>query len=288
MNGCKSEFSLEHLTLRHNNPHLFVTSQWQKQCSGSLIYVVYRWAVAIYFIITLILCYAEDWDKPFSYQVKFFLYFTNWAYIISAFQAIVVADLTTRVYRRLRKKSRLNAVNLKCYKLYWLSNFLSTDIAFLVTIWYWGFIYNPKLDVLNLANIFRHATNSVVTMVDLYVVAHPVRLLHGIYTAVFLVIYGLFTAAYYVCGGRDKNGYPYMYKFLDWRKPWCTFGICMGFVVVVNMLHSVVWLLYQLRKWIHLKYCTPEEDDTHGRNATEDDAEGKLLNSKVNFNLKVV
>ncbi|KAJ3656191.1 hypothetical protein Zmor_015287 [Zophobas morio] len=287
MNTSKNEFSLEHFTLRHIKPHIFVISQWQNQCSGSFIYVVYRWTVAMFFVITLFLSYMENWNKPASHQAMFFIYFTNWAYIMSTFQAIVIAILTTCVYRRLVKNSRLSSVNLTCYQLYWLNNIVSTDVAFLVTILYWTFIYDPKVDVLSLANICSHATNSVVTMVDLFVVAHPVRLLHGFYPGVFLIIYGLFSAVYYVCGGRDKNGYIYIYNFLDWRKPWCTFGICMGLVVIVNILHSIVWLLYQLRKWIHLKYCTPEEDDTHGRNAIEDEDAGKFLNHKVNVNLNL-
>ncbi|KAJ3656189.1 hypothetical protein Zmor_015285 [Zophobas morio] len=276
MNAFKSEFSLEHLTLRHKNPYIFVTSEWQKE--SSFIYVVYRWAVAIFFVITLFLCFIEDWNEPVSFQVKFLLYFTNWAYIISTFQAVVIADLTTKVFRRLCKKSRSN---LKCYQVYWLSNILSTDIAFLVTIWYWTFIYNPKVDVLSLANIFKHALNSVVAMVDLFIVAHPVRLLHGIYSAVFLVVYGLFSAAYYVCGGLGKNGYTYMYTFLDWRKPWCTFGICMGLVVIVNILHSVVWLLYQLRKWIRSKYFSTEED-RHLINTIKYVDKRKLFKNKIN------
>jgi hypothetical protein len=53
-------------------------------------------------------------------------------------------------------------------------------------------------------NFFVHANNSVLMMIDLFVVAHPIRLLHCCYPIVFGICYAVFSVIYYAAGGISK------------------------------------------------------------------------------------
>ena len=66
----------------------------------------------------------------------------------------------------------------------------------------------------------------------------------------------LFSAIYYLAGGTDQDGNPYIYSVLDWRDPGAAiltiFESIVGFAVVYPILYS----FYRLRKFIYDE-CTP-------------------------------
>lgn len=59
-------------------------------------------------------------------------------------------------------------------------------------------------------NIFVHGINSVLMMADLFVVAHPVRLLHCYWPFSFAMFYIVFNIIYYLAGGTDKYVQVYL------------------------------------------------------------------------------
>lgn len=53
-------------------------------------------------------------------------------------------------------------------------------------------------------NLIVHAFNSIAMLLDLWIVAHPVRLLHCGWTILFGLCYVIFSAIYYLAGGTAK------------------------------------------------------------------------------------
>ena len=104
-----------------------------------------------------------------------------------------------------------------------------------------------RLDALNL---MFHAFNSVFMVIDLFLVAHPFRLLHCYWPFLISVCYVLFSYIYYESGGTDRNDRPFVYPLLDWRLPKRTAISSVFGLVFVLTVHCVAWLLFLIRMWI--------------------------------------
>jgi hypothetical protein len=104
-----------------------------------------------------------------------------------------------------------------------------------------------KLDALNL---MVHAFNSVFMVTDLFLVAHPFRLLHCYWPFLITVCYVVFSFIYYESGGTDRYDRPFVYPLLDWRLPKRTAASSVFGLVFVLTVHCVAWFLFLIRKWI--------------------------------------
>ncbi|KAI8438784.1 hypothetical protein MSG28_011168, partial [Choristoneura fumiferana] len=113
--------------------------------------------------------------------MKWFIYFTNWGFVVIALQC----GLALAVVHRYRAER----------------------------------IFNLQLHEINALNLLVHGGNSVVMVVELAVTSHPVRAAHALYAASAGLAYGLFSALYWAAGGTDRLGLAYIYPTLDWNKP---------------------------------------------------------------------
>jgi hypothetical protein len=104
-----------------------------------------------------------------------------------------------------------------------------------------------RLDALNL---MVHAFNSVFMVIDLFLVAHPFRLLHCYWPFLITVCYVVFSYIYYESGGTDRYDRHFVYPLLDWRVPKKTAASSVFGLVFVLMVHCVAWFLFLIRKWI--------------------------------------
>jgi hypothetical protein len=140
----KKQFSLQQLSLQHDTPIVFVISQWQKEKKPSIFYLVYRWAVAILFFVTLVISIIDLKHPNSPDKAKWLIYLTNWGYTICTLQALLGALILSVcvLAPRLRSKPNLEASTLKAYKLYWVTYVVATDIAFGITALYWSLIYD--------------------------------------------------------------------------------------------------------------------------------------------------
>lgn len=106
-----------------------------------------------------------------------------------------------------------------------------------------------KLDILNL---MIHAFNSVLMVTDLFLAAHPFRLLHCYWPLLVTVCYIVFSYIYYEFGGTDRQDRPVVYSLLDWRLPIkAAISSVFGLLVTLSA-HCVTWFLFLIRKWIAL------------------------------------
>lgn len=65
------------------------------------------------------------------------------------------------------------------------------------------FLLISALQPVDVINVTTHVLNSVVSLFDFLLVAHPYRLLHFYWTLIYGLAYVLFTVIYYLAGGTD-------------------------------------------------------------------------------------
>lgn len=101
-----------------------------------------------------------------------------------------------------------------------------------------------------------HLLNSIYVILDAFVTATPVRLVHVIYNAIVGTTYLVFTVVYWAAGGVNMYGKPYIYSVLDWSKPDKAAPIAVGAVVVgIPVTHVLLWGLYMARLALHRTAC---------------------------------
>lgn len=104
-----------------------------------------------------------------------------------------------------------------------------------------------RLDALNL---MVHAFNSVFMLTDLFLVAHPFRLLHCYWPFLITACYVVFSYIYHESGGTDRHERPFVYALLDWRLPKRTAASSVFGLVFVLTVHTATWFLFLIRKRI--------------------------------------
>ena len=79
-------------------------------------------------------------------------------------------------------------------KVSWFLSELSTVFSICVSTAYWSKGYQGE--VIDLDNILKHIMNTVMVLMDLFIVKHPHRFSHFIYSLIFGSNYVFFNFAY--------------------------------------------------------------------------------------------
>ncbi|XP_018322706.1 protein rolling stone [Agrilus planipennis] len=245
----RKQFTKENFLLSHPDPHVFFKSQWQQTYGPSIIYLGLRWTIALFFLIVWILSII------FS-QGKWTIYLTDWGLTVCTFQALLSAMMVTvwvitYANKDFNIEQYKKPLYLMPYKIYWAANTIATDLAFLISIVYWSLLYDSNdLDTMN---VMIHAMNSVLMLLDLMVVAHPVRIVHFYLPVFFGIVYLVFSLIYWSAGGTDRYGCSYIYTILDWNKPGQTSAFCIGVLFFYLILHLFSFGVYSLRMFLFKK-----------------------------------
>ncbi|CAH0592661.1 unnamed protein product [Chrysodeixis includens] len=262
MLGRMWQASRRALNLEHSPAHQFACSQWQSSPHPSTPYLVYRWLVFLSVVSIGVASFAcqrlprlYDGPKVELNYMKWFIYFTNWGYLLIALQA----GLALAVAHRYRAQ-KLNSLNLRfaaceedeipiplgrrartplLCRAYWLAHVIATDLAFVISLVYWALVHDPKIHEVNALNVLVHGGNSVLMLCELAVTAHPIRAAHALYSAGAGLAYGVFSAFYWAVGGTDRIGLPAIYPALDWNKPGSAFGFVSLCAVVMVFAHAL-------------------------------------------------
>ena len=110
------------------------------------------------------------------------------------------------------------------------------------------------------ANFIKHLIVGIMAVVDLFLTAIPIRILHFIYSVILGVVWFIFSGIYFAAGGTSYYGNRYIYKFLNYGEN-VSFAVSMGFVVtfiIIPVIHSFVYCLYHLREgllYLARKHC---------------------------------
>ncbi|KAL0901312.1 hypothetical protein ABMA27_006597 [Loxostege sticticalis] len=258
------------LHLDHAPAHHFACCQWQSSLAPCTSYLVYRWLLFITVVSTGIASFVcqrlpprYEGPKVELNYFKWFIYFTNWGFLMIALQA----GLALAVVHRYRSQKtfinpcedddalmpRRSRTPLLC-RAYWLAQNVATDLAFVITLIYWTLVHDPKIHDINALNLLVHGGNSLAMICEILVTAHPIRAAHALYGVGAGIAYGLFSAVYWACGGTDRFGMPAIYPALDWNKPGSAFGFVALCAVVLLLAHAFATCLALLRARVAARF----------------------------------
>ncbi|CAH0405232.1 unnamed protein product [Chilo suppressalis] len=104
--------------------------------------------------------------------------------------------------------------------IYWFIYNITVCLALMISALYWILLYDPEKQETRRMfwlDVATHGFNSCVAVAELLLSRTPLRFLHFYQPFSVAVWYAAFTAIYYVAGGTDAKGEPYIYTVLDWR-----------------------------------------------------------------------
>ncbi|XP_071944783.1 protein rolling stone-like [Antedon mediterranea] len=266
-------FSCKLLKFNSDNKRLFVTSQFS--ALNPHIFNIWRLIITLYFV------GFNAWYIPSSvtdFGGSFFIYLTNWTFIVVTCY-LLVASYNSGVYyyfvfRRREDNSLLvpepsEEIQLPFkYKLQWFLFYISVNFSIIVTVVYWAALYSADSDSLFI-DLNVHTLTSLVGVVETFLSATPVRLIHVAYPLCYGSIYLFFTVIYWAAGGTDSAGNPYIYPIIDYENnPVNAVFSILGCAAGVFVCQALIWLIYNLRLKIARKFIISERPEESGLHQT--------------------
>ena len=147
-------------------------------------------------------------------------------------------------------------VPMKWYmKLSWFLFSISAPMSLLVTVGYYISyslqLANPLDGALTVIDINLHAINSVMVLLELFLGAYPVRILHVIYPIIYGLIYVVFSVFYWTANPEVHVIYRVI---LDWNEPLIpSISTVLMIVILLPLFHLLVFGMYRLRLWMYRK-----------------------------------
>lgn len=174
------------------------------------------------------------------------IYLSRWNLFITAITSLLGAYLvTSKNFRQIHMTDRFT----KVLKAYWFLSNNSVVFACVISIIYWTLLYREGVTETGLNNYLVHATNSILLIVDIFVIRHPHYISHFIYPMACGTLYVLFTIIYTVLGGIDRGGNNYVYPILDWNnKPRESMLVGGGCVALLGIFHIIICGLHKIRE----------------------------------------
>lgn len=250
------------------------------------IYLVYRWVLAIYMSLDLILdrLYFDRWYSSA---------FTMWGLItVTLYFNLNAVTCSIQYYLQNHSRSQSVAITMApnsnaatvcgqsekvdqpndgvhpkmilSLKMMWILSNIAAVNSMIVTIGYWGLLHSKfgqksLVGRIGYHNISAHLLNGVLMLVDAMVVPFPVRLLHFVYSNIYGLCYIIATVIHWLASGKTKK----FYEFLDYSdKPGlAAITVVLCFFVVQPLLQLFFYFLFRFREWLETKCLrTPPED----------------------------
>ncbi|XP_064621083.1 protein rolling stone-like [Lineus longissimus] len=254
--------------LNYKSPAHFFTSQWP---FPPWLYLVYSIIAMIYIPAWLI---AEGvvnfWlhypGKPAT-QAKFFIYFTNWSYLVLSLVTIARGVGVCWYYRKSQSHGiqddevfhggRMPTV----IKIIWVFNNMAlgsqVTMAIAFSIYAFGLgmgSLDREVPLSDPMKIHVHGIGALYILTNMLLSAVPVRIGHFFHVILFVSVYGIFNLAYELLGGTNKTGGAGVYSALDWNKQPLSTLLALVALCAVSIVWFVLFGLYRLRVFIHEKW----------------------------------
>jgi len=155
----------------------------------------------------------------------------------------------------------------------WLLFAVATTSAFEITIFYVVLIAPGRTLERNLkpTTFHIHVINSVLFLIDIFMVAFPTRFLHFIYTMIYGVVYTIFLLILHFTG-YNSAVYPQLNFADNWEK--AALFLVASIIVLPFLLHLIIFGLYHLRAFIARKTV---QTSSAAREELEIETTGKLM-----------
>lgn len=139
------------------------------------------------------------------------------------------------------------------YTLIWLVHTTALDGSIIITITYYALL----TPVFSSTSINNHLINTVIMLIDLFVIAVPVRLYHFVYMSLYALTYTIFSLILFGTGYNTA-----IYGPLDWEMgPGLAAGLAIGLILLGSLIaHTIMYGLYRLRVLLASKCATQSVD----------------------------
>lgn len=231
-----------------------------------MIYLVYRWVLALFFLVTLVLSGLE-----YQGGARYLILLTHWNLLalichllwsaifvtVRYLQVYVICRSRFGVHNKLARY-RVHDKPVGCcgwqkdsttwyQKVQWLLFTLGAEASLGGTILFWTIIYRGGVP--SYISVVTHAINGITGFLDICLTGIPVRILHVVYPFIYCCAYSVFTGIYYAAGGTN-HGNSYIYTVLNYED---SPGIAAAYVVGVTLVfcplfHLLVWGMYLARE----------------------------------------
>ncbi|XP_031630444.1 protein rolling stone-like [Contarinia nasturtii] len=253
----KTELHVSNCGFNHDLVDSFVTSQWQSK-SRNTFYLIYRWCFAAFVTCVFVISLYAHVQGTNNFG-KFFIYITRWGLMINLIVGIYGALLVTLWHfcDEYRDGIQTKQTIPRKFQVYWALHTVALELSFVITIVYWSILYDHD-DSIDLPNILAHIMNSVIMFLDFLIIGFPMRLYHVIQLIFFGVCYAIFSYIYYICGGHNAKGKPYIYRVLYWKDIGKASTTVFGVITLGIIIHFVLFWIYKLRVFIRRRFFTAE------------------------------
>ncbi|XP_033098631.1 protein rolling stone-like [Anneissia japonica] len=223
------------------------------------VFSIYRFVVTLYFIVITAWTIAEEYDWTY------FIYLTNWTVILVTVYLVVASSNSAKfLIRRHRcdvddvissgSSSSVENTLSFVYKLQWVLYYMAASGSILVSLIYWGALYSLGVDLALFTDLNVHAFTSLLMIVETFLSATPVRLLHMVYPLAYVIIYVVFTLVFWAVDCTV------IYPIIDYNTdPGFAVLIVVGVLTGVVICHVLIWLIGKLRIMV-LRKCFKTEN----------------------------
>ena len=141
-------------------------------------------------------------------------------------------------------------------KLTWLLGNIFYTFGIVVTVVYFAAVHQGGTSYHDLN---MHAFNTVQIVIDIAIVARPIRLLHVIYPLGYGLCYIIFSVIFW---SQDKVNNVLYVNVLDWNKPGTTAIVVVVLAVVgIPLIHLFLYGIYRLRVYTFKQCCRTNDLD---------------------------
>ncbi|XP_037298605.1 protein rolling stone isoform X2 [Manduca sexta] len=247
----KQETQWYMLRLEHPKPSDFYLSAWQTTRSvvPLLIWRTLLFLTSISIVISSMTYYIINGKIGY-----WFIYLTHWGLTVNTLTTAFSVFISARSYF----VGPISAeFKLPWYiKVYWVLYNIGVPLAFLITIFYWSLLYEAGIEeeLNHSLDVAIHGINSLVMFLLTASAAQPCRLLHFYQPLQFSVIYVIFGVIYYLAGGVEQEGNPWIYPVVNWANPGPTIGVVAITGLLLLLLHLLIVVMSRARDAIAGKF----------------------------------
>ncbi|CAG9796419.1 unnamed protein product [Diatraea saccharalis] len=254
----KEELQWRNLNLEHSRPADFYLSVWQSNRSTAPLLVLRTllFLASLGITVTSIVLYIIN-----SWVGFWWIYLTHWGLSVLTLATGFSVAISARCYFY---GPISGEYRLPWYiKVYWVLFNIAVPLSFLITLFYWTVLFEANIEEeLNHGHdVAVHGLNSLIMFILLITSSHPSRILHIYQPLVFAVVYFLFTLFYYLGGGVNRDGQPFVYPVLNWNKAGQTVGVGVVTGLLLILLYILVVSIALARDAVSRRFVKPRTSE---------------------------
>jgi len=207
--------------------------------SNPVIYAVFELLSAVFLTAIWIESYRQGCGAIW------FAFLTNWSLTIQTIYSWLNLFTTTMASAmKSGKVERVEQIPLYA-QVNWFMYDLLIPSTFLVFVLYFGLVVDFDDPPTEVISYLTHGANFVLMMTGVFLSKVPYYLIHGIYFFAFSAIYVLFTYVYFLLGGTNCEGDPYLYEVIQWGNNFDGAKTLVGIIVfiVAPITNCIFWVL---------------------------------------------